>query len=113
MSADYIYGLNPKEWGNAYIASRVLDGELRTVKDTPSMLGVGYDGHVVIKKVPEYVAGDDISFTDPVTKTRILHRITAVKPGFVYTKGTFNKNGDGWVAVENINGKVVWPRPKM
>ena len=75
---------------------------------TPSMLGAGYDKdkHIIVVSQPEYAAGDDVTFRDPA-RGLILHRVTHTKPGYVFTKGTFNKNGDGWIPVDRVVGKVV------
>ena len=93
-----------------------LDGYVLKISDkTPSMLGSGYAGkHVIVVTPPEYAPGDDIVFSNGLKPgQQTLHRITHVKPGYVYTKGTFNSTGDGWIPLKDVKGKVAWPRPKM
>ena len=101
-----------KETTNLYLEqlakdAKVAGGELIYVSNrTPSMLGSPYAGNaVVVLRQPEYVVGDDIVFEAGPGK-RTLHSITHVKPGFVFTKGSFNGMGDGWIPVEKIVGKV-------
>lgn len=73
---------------------------------TPSMLGNPYAGNtVVVLPQPEYKPDDDIVFKAGPDKNT-LHRVTHVKPGYVYTKGTFNANGDGWIPIADVLGKV-------
>ncbi len=93
-----------------------LNGYVQKVSEkTPSMLGSGYAGnYVIVVEPPEYAPGDDIIFSDPRAPGGMtLHRITHAKPGFVYTKGTFNSNGDGWIPLKDVKGKIAWPKPKM
>lgn len=82
---------------------------------TPSMLGTGYNGKwLIVQKKPEYAVEDDVVFGDPRSPTKTtIHRVTAVKPGFVYTKGIKNGSGDGWLPAEKIIGHVVMPKRKM
>lgn len=42
----------------------------------------------------------------------IIHRVTATKPGFVFTKGDFNRQPDGWTPIADVVGKVLLPNPK-
>jgi hypothetical protein len=88
-------------------------GRITNTKDTPSMLGTGYMNNVVVAPMDDYNVGDDAVYTTENSKRKILHRITAKKPGFYYFKGTFNRNGDGWVPAKNVEGKIVHPKPKM
>lgn len=74
---------------------------------TPSMLGSPYAGNTVVTlPQPAYAPGDDIIFRAGPNKNT-LHRVTHIRPGFVFTKGTFNQRGDGWIPVTSIIGKVV------
>jgi hypothetical protein len=81
-----------------------IGGDWRKVNDTPSMLGTPTGDYVVTVKAP-YAVGDLIIFRSH--RGFILHPITSVKPGFVYTKGSFNRNGDGWTPIGMVEGKVV------
>ena len=82
---------------------------------TDSMLGTGYNKKFVIVELkPEYVIGDDVIYSDPRSKAgATLHRVTAVKPGYVYTKGIHNQNGDGWIPLKDVSGHVTLPKRKM
>lgn len=78
--------------------------------NTPSMLGTGYAGNtVVVLPRMEYGVGKDVVFKAGPNKTHknLLHRVVAVKPGYVYTKGTFNTHGDGWIPVADVLGEVT------
>lgn len=79
---------------------------------SPSMLGEMQGKYIVVVPQAEYQPGDDVTFKD-ISGNNITHRVTHVKPGFVFTKGTFNKNGDGWIPIKQVYGKVVRPGPKM
>lgn len=81
---------------------------LHKTSDTASMLGSivsGKNVSVGLVKQPEYKVGDIVSYN--INNQRILHRVTHVKPGHVYVKGDQNRFGDGWVALDKVNGKVT------
>lgn len=98
------------------LASR-LKGGVGKNRETGSMVGAGYRDHFLVIVAPpdkQYKVGDDVVFpTNDSSTGKGLHRVVAVKPGYVYTKGISNKKGDGWTKVDDIYGKVVYPKPKM
>lgn len=80
--------------------------------DTPSMLGCGYNNqYIAIVRRDTYRVGDDVMFIAPGGKY-CLHRVTHIRPGAVFTKGTFNKNGDGWTALKDIIGRAELVAPE-
>jgi len=71
-----------------------------------SMLGAGLGGKfIIIKKLQTYSVGDIVCFKS--FRGSIIHRVTHVKHGYVFTKGDHNKNGDGWIPIEDVEGKLI------
>lgn len=97
------------------LASRV-DGWVGKGGDTGSMTGTGYRKFLIVvqPKDKTYKEGDDVIFEGLHSKTgKTIHRVKAVKPGFVYTQGINNRTGDGWIPIEKVYGKALYPKPKM
>lgn len=80
----------------------------RTTADSPSMLGTVVSGKkdIQLERAKEYLVGDIVSFKN-ANGGRTLHKVTHTKPGYVYTKGTFNRNGDGWIPLSDVFGRVT------
>jgi hypothetical protein len=105
--------LDPEHYIDAYVVAGTYGGKLFKGHDTPSMLGTGYNkGWLVVVPQEKYDVNDDVTYKNK-HGGHTTHRITHVKPGFVYTKGINNREGDGWIPVSDIVGKVKWPKPKM
>lgn len=81
---------------------------LQNMSPTPSMLGV-----VGTRSVNAFSPKlDDLKQNDIVIfKNKdgglTAHEVLALKPGYVYTKGTMNAQGDGWIPMEKLRGRVV------
>lgn len=109
--------VDPKDYISMRRLASRLDGGLLQNLDTTSMLGSGYrDNMLVVVRPPgdKYEVGDDVAFVNPGSRVgKTLHRVTHVKPGYVYTKGINNKQGDGWIPIADLFGKVVYPKRKM
>lgn len=106
--------LDPRNYLDARVVAISSGGKLYKGQDTPSMLGTGYNrGYLVVLPQKEYAVKDDVTYEHPVNKSHITHRVTHVKPGFVYVQGIGNRGGDGWIPIEKVMGKVIWPKPKM
>lgn len=104
---------DPAKEEDARAVAGLLSGLLFKGADTRSMLGTGYNGgHLVIAREPEYKPGQDVAFRSKNGGVT-THRVEAVKPGYLYTKGINNRRGDGWIKVEDVIGRVMWPKPKM
>lgn len=88
-------------------AQREQQKTLRVNSTTPSMLGVIKPQSLLAYIQPkEYNIGDIVIFKN-MNGGNTVHRIEAVKPGYVMPKGTFNTNVDGWVPLERVVGKVT------
>lgn len=84
----------------------MFKGEWTRVGDTPSMLGSGINkSYIAIIPQPEYKI-DDLVVFKRTDGGRTIHPVTAVKEGHVFTKGTFNRVGDGWIPLSQVVGKV-------
>lgn len=75
--------------------------------DSMSMLGTGLTGrgYVTIQRQTVYQEGDIVAFRG--TSCNVLHEVIAVRSDALYTKGTFNATGDGWIPLSDIHGKLV------
>ena len=104
-------GQSPERMAALEVAKQYPRASVINAKDTPSMLGVGYKNDLVLAPMDDYQPGDDVVYRSP-GGGMVLHRITHKKPGEYFLKGTFNQNGDGWVAADRIVGKIVHPKPK-
>lgn len=82
-----------------------IGGDWRKVNDGPSMLGTPTGDYVVTVKPLAYAVGDLIIFRS--NRGYILHRVTHVKLDHVFTKGDFNRHGDGWTRADRVEGRVV------
>ena len=105
----------PDQPTNAYLEALRAEARAKGGYATPvqqssaSMTGTGYAGNYVsvIPQPPDsYAVGDDIVFKRTDGSTTI-HRIKYTKPGYVFTQGTFNRNGDGWIPMKQVLGKVT------
>lgn len=89
-------------------AESVGGGVFQVKSNTPSMLGSGYAGNTVVAlPQKQYVVGDDIVYKGGPGGEHTLHRVVAVKPGYVMPKGVFNTVVDGWLPVDAVIGKVT------
>lgn len=108
--------LDPKNYMDARVAAITYGrgSSIHRMSDrTHSMLGTGYNGaFLVVAPQKDYRAQDDVMFRNASGGTTV-HRVIAVRPGFIFTKGINNKRGDGWVPIESVVGRVVWPKPRM
>lgn len=105
--------LDPANYMDAQVAAITYGGRLMRGADTRSMLGTGYNKKfLVVVPAKEYAVGQDVTFRRR-DGTYTTHRVQHVKPGYVWTKGLNNPRGDGWIKVEDVIGRVVWPKPKM
>lgn len=95
------------EWMDARCKAVELHGILLHGGDTPSMLGTGLNNRFFVA-VPQkaYAVGDIVAFKN-MAGGLTAHRVTSVKPGFVFTKGDFNPTGDGWIPLADVVGRVV------
>ena len=75
-----------------------------------SMLGTLPMDEVQVQPQSFYVVGDIVVFKQ--WDKYVIHRVTATKLGFIFTKGDFNRQPDGWSSIEDIVGKVLLPKPK-
>lgn len=97
----------PTEWMDARCKAVELGGVVLHGGDTPSMLGTGLNNRFFVAvPQPTYAVGDIVAFKN-VAGRLTAHRVTAVKPGFVFTKGDFNRSGDGWIPLADVVGRVV------
>lgn len=82
-------------------------GKIFRGRDSTSMLGSGLNkSTMVVVPTQEYQPGDYVTFKNAYGGTT-THQVTHTKPGHVFTKGTFNKNGDGWIPLSDVVGKVT------
>ena len=98
MMMDVAQAMSFQKYPNAHV-EKVWDKSC-------SMLGTGL-GNATIHVQPQdsYEVGDILTYKG--TNNGVIHRATAIKPGYVYLKGDFNSQGDGWVPMKDIKGKVV------
>ena len=81
--------------------------EVRISDRTPSMLGTGLAGSLVeLTRQDVYKPKDTIVWSRD-KKNSVVHEVTDVKPGYVFTKGTFNSTGDGWIPISDVIGKIT------
>jgi hypothetical protein len=70
-----------------------------------SMLGSLPMDKVTVRKCESYAIGDIVVFKR--WDKYIIHRVTAVKAGYVFTKGDFNRQPDGWTPLSDVMGKMI------
>lgn len=86
--------------------SRDDKGRIHMIHDTGSMPELA-NSYAVVRAAPQYGIGDVVLTPTWHQDNRLgAHSITAVKPGFVYTKGINNAQGDGWTPIEQVYGRV-------
>lgn len=83
-------------------------GYMAHMGDTPSNLGSGLRGaYIVVAPQPEYKVGDVVVVPGKTPGGKI-HPIVAVDPKKgVFTKGTFNRQPDGWTELSKVRGKLI------
>lgn len=84
------------------------DGRIfRNPAVSPSMLGSPlHKAWLLAVPQQEYRPKEDVVIFKNMKGTYTHHRVTAVKPGYVYTKGDFNQTGDGWIPLEKVVGRI-------
>lgn len=87
--------------------AKAMGATLMRVADTPSMLGSGINNKYIAVLAQSAYQPNDLVVFKGARGNLVIHPVTHVKPGYVYTKGTFNKHGDGWIPLSDVVGKTT------
>lgn len=72
-----------------------------------SMLGsIPKRSYMNIVPSPDYALKDVVVFKNAMGGLT-MHEVVDKRPGAVYTKGTFNPRGDGWIPLTDVKGKIA------